>query len=329
MKKGQVRPNWGQVRPNWGRGKTSFPPSPIEPGDQICIIDPANAFTDEGIRTVTDFLTAHGFQVKISEDMAFRRGTPMERAGRLNEVIRDPKNRGIFCMWGGYGTMTLLDLIDYDALVKNKPVFAGFSDITAMHAAIAERTGMITFHSPSLCSKKRPGSPEALTLFLDMIMHPEKQWKLQNLNGEPMCSLRAGNFSGLTTGGNLTLISRLMGTPYEVYTRGKILFLEEVGEKPYRIHGMLTQLKLAGKLQAAAGILIGGLTDCDLPDRPGSALDAVRDVLSDVQVPAVADVMAGHVSDALTIPLNCPVSVTGNEHSDPDGQQTISFQIGR
>lgn len=287
-------------------------PKAIKKGERICIIDPANAFHEEGIKGAKERLESYGFEVVVSEDMAFKRGTPQERAEKLNAVIRDEQNKGIFCLWGGYGTMTLLDLIDYETLEKNRPVFSGFSDITAMHLAIAKKTDLITYHGPALYSARRPTTKEAFEQFVEMFMMPEKEREFHNLDGTPIEIMRSGTGEGRLIGGNLTIVSRLMGTPYEVDVRGKILFLEEIGEKPYRVHGMLTQLKMAGKLNEAAGIIFGAFTDCDDKDRPGSGLWAIRDVMRDVTVPIVYNVRAGHMKDPLTLPVNGRVKIEGN-----------------
>lgn len=296
-------------------------PRPLRKGDRICVIDPANAFTEEGILGVQACFEEKGFEVVFSRDMAFRRGTPQERAELFNQVIRDEENRGIFCMWGGYGTMTLLDLLDYPALEANRPVFSGFSDNTALHLAIGRRTDLVTFHGPILYSAKRPATPEATEAFLKLAGEPEKPRTLVNLNGEEMEIFQEGICEGKLTGGNLTLISRLMGTPWEIDTKGKILFFEEVGERPYRLHGMLTQLAMAGKLQEAAGIVVGALTDCDTPGRPGSARQLVMEALEAAEGPVVYGLAAGHRGDTLTLSMNAPARLEA-----VDGE--IHFQTG-
>lgn len=288
-------------------------PEEIRTGDQICIIDPANAFTQEGIDTAKQYFESRGLKVVISEDIAFRRGSASERAEKINRVIRDSRNRGIFCMWGGYGTMPLLDRIDYEALEENRPAFAGMSDITAMHLAIAKRTKLVTFHSPPLYSVKYPVTPEARKTLLNAVMGSGGRREFHNLNGEKFEVLQGESFCGKLVGGNLTLISRLMGTPYEVDTTGKVLFLEEIGEKPYRLHGMLTQLLMAGKLGQAAGIIIGTLTDCDNPGRPGSGWEYMRWVLEQVNVPVIYNVRVGHICDSFTLPLNARIEVSMQE----------------
>lgn len=287
-------------------------PRPLRKGDQVCVIDPANAFTQEGVRNARAFLEGEGFHVVISEDMAFKRGTARERAERLNGVLRDGRNRAVLCMWGGYGTIPLLDKIDYEAVRKNRPVFSGFSDITAIHTAIQKETGLVTFHGPALYSPKRPVEPKAHQLFIEMVTRPKKRRELSNLNGEPFRAIKEGAAHGRLAGGNMTMISRLMGTPFEIDTAGKIIFLEEVGEKPYRLHGMLYQLKLGGKFKDAAGIIVGGLTECDDTGRPGSGEEAVRSVLKEVEIPVVCNVRAGHLCDPLTLPLGAEVRMEEN-----------------
>ena len=293
----------------------SIYPKPLRPGDRICVIDPANAFTEEGMEGAREYLEKKGFEVTFSKDMAFRHGSPKERASIFNQVIRDEENRGIFCMWGGYGTMTLLEYLDYETLEANRPVFSGFSDNTALHMAISQKTNLVTVHGPTVYSVKRPATPEAMELFLEMAAEPERPRIFANLDGSGMKALREGCGQGRITGGNLTLISRLMGTPWEIDTKGKILFIEEVGERPYRIHGILTQLAMAGKLQEAAGVVVGALTDCDTPGRPGSALQLAREALEAARGPVACGVNAGHIGDALTIPINteAKLTVTGND----------------
>lgn len=292
-------------------------PRALKPGDQVCLADPANAFTEEALKSATAYLQSKGLKVVVSEDMAFKRGTTWERAEKFNQMIRDSKNRGIICIWGGYGTMSLLDLIDYEALEENRPVFEGYSDITALHIGIAKKTGLVTFHGPALYSPARPTTEESKDYMIHMLMdfqsQPAEKRPVYNLNGEKIKVLHEGTCEGQLTGGNMTLISRLMGTPYEIDTEGKILFLEEIGEKPYRLHGMLMQLKMAGKLDQAAGVIIGALNNCDDVGRPGSGLEAVKDVLRGIDIPVVCNVRAGHVADSLTLPLNAVARIEGNQ----------------
>jgi len=277
-------------------------PKALQPGDKICLIDPANAFREGGVQAFFKGFEDTGFELEIQEDTAFKHGTPKERAEKLNRIFSKPENRAVFCLWGGYGSMTLLDYLDYDAIAENRPVFNGFSDITAIHIALQQRTGLVGFHGRTTVGDN-PISEDVKADLIKRITSPEADYELVNLDGSPLNTVREGDASGILVGGNLTLISRLMGTPYELDTRGKILFIEDVGEKPYRLHGMLTQLKLGGKLDGASGILLGRFAKCDTPDVPGSAMEAVLDAIGDTEVPIISNLNVGHIPDSLALPL--------------------------
>lgn len=277
-------------------------PKGLKQGEKICLIAPANAFREGGVNAFMQTFADSGFELEVQEDTAFKHGTPKERAEKLNRIFSKPENRAVFCLWGGYGSMTLLDFLDYDAIAENRPVFNGLSDITAMHIAIAQRTGLVTFHGRTTIGDN-PLSDAVKADLIKRISCPEAEFELANLDGLPIEVIREGDAEGILTGGNLTLISRLMGTPYEIDTRGKILFIEDVREKPYRLHGMITQLKMGGKIDEAAGILLGRFTGCDNPNVTGSAMEAVLDAIGDVDVPIISNLNSGHEPDSLCLPL--------------------------
>lgn len=295
---------------------TIIHPESLKAGDQICLIDPANAYTEEAIEAVSSYWKGQGFRVICAPDMAFKRGTPKERAAKLNAVFADEENKAVMCIWGGYGTMTLLDYLDYEMIRERKPVFTGFSDITALHLAIGQKTGLVTFHGGAVYGRTRTITEDAKEAVYQSVTTPVGGKAFANFNGEPFHIYKEGIGEGALTGGNLTLLSRLTGTPYEMDTRGKILFFEEIGEKPYRLHGMLTQLKMAGKFEETAGIIVGDLSGCDTKDRPGTALEAVKDVLADVKCPVIYGVRAGHIGDSLTLPLHAQVRIEAVEKSN-------------
>lgn len=291
-------------------------PVPLKKQDRICLIDPANAYTDEAVGSITDYWTKKGFRVVCAPDMAFKRGTPKERAEKLNEAFANEENKAIMCVWGGYGAITLLDHLDYELIRERRPIFTGFSDITALHLAIGERCGLVTFHGGAVYARSRIITAEAKASVYECVTTEVAGKKFSNFNKEPFSIYKEGIAEGILTGGNLTLLSRLTGTPYEMDGRGKIIFFEEIAEKPYRLHGMLTQLKMSGQLDEAVGIIVGDLTDCDIKDRPGTAMEAVEDVLQDVKCPVIYGVRAGHIGDSLTLPLHAKVrlkAVQGEE----------------
>ncbi len=293
-------------------------PPRLRPGDTVGLISPSTPVTDPDLlqkaaRTIEHF----GWKVKWGRGVGRKSGyfgSPIEeRVEDLHTMFRDPSVNAVFAIRGGYGSSQILDRIDYGLIRRNPKVFVGYSDITAMHLAIHQQTGLVTFHSPVPLS---PFTDYSRKSFLRAISvsgpigrqgNPPESDQLR-----PTHTLRTilpGKATGRLVGGNLTLISTLMGTPYEIDSRGAILFLEDVGEEPYRIDRMLTQLRLAGKLEAAAGIIFGECVDCGPSDyKPfvsaGFSLGEVLDAtLGNLRIPVLFGLTIGHTSDQMTLPM--------------------------
>ena len=172
-------------------------------------------------------------------------------------MFADPAVNAIFAIRGGYGCGQLLDRVDYDLLRKNPKIFLGYSDITALHLGIQKRAGLVTFHGPVALSGFSDYTQKHFrqALFekapIGTVTNPPESNPLRPVH--TLRAIRPGKARGPLIGGNLTLIATTMGTPFEIETRGRILLLEDVGEEPYSIDRMLTQLRLAGKLESAAG----------------------------------------------------------------------------
>jgi muramoyltetrapeptide carboxypeptidase len=217
------------------------------------------------------------------------------------------------------GSGQLLDKLDYD-LIRSKPkVFLGFSDITAMHNAIQKLTGLVTFHGPVMLSDFSNYTMEHLK---KAIFSTDPIGKISNPEGKsgvrenyPVLTITPGIARGRLTGGNLSLVTSLIGTPYEIEVKDKILFIEDVGEAPYRIDRMLTQLRLAGKLNAR-GIVFGLCAGCDSTN--GSTWDyslgeVLQNILSMAGVPTFYGLTFGHTSDQLTLPMGVEVEINADE----------------
>ena len=217
----------------------------------------------------------------------------------------------IFSLQGGYGTPRLLDRLDYDLIRRNPKILLGFSDITGLHLAISKKSGLVTFHGPNMLGSLPPRTLESLkkALFvaepIGEVTNPEEA---DPLNVEfPLRTVAPGVARGRMTGGNLTLIAHTMGTPYEIETKDRILLLEDTGEAPYRIDRMLVQLRLAGKLQSAAGIVFGTCTDC-APSRSSfeislSLSDVLQELLGSLGKPVLAGILFGHTKEKAIIPI--------------------------
>ena len=293
-------------------------PRRLQPGDTVGLITPATFVADpetlaKAERTIKHFGWRARWGKYVGKKSGYFGSPVNERLDDLHAMFRDPEIKAVFCVRGGYGSQHLLDRIDYDLIRRNPKIFAGYSDITALHLAIHKMTGLVTFHSPvpvsAFTEYTQKHFTPALTAAkpLGALTNPPEQNKLR-----PEHTLRAikpGKATGRLIGGNLTLISTLMGTPYEPDTRGAILFLEDVGEQPYRIDRMLTQLRLAGKLQQAAGIVFGECADCGPSEyKPfvaaGFSLGEVADaIFGDLNIPVLAGLTIGHTDDQLTLPL--------------------------
>jgi muramoyltetrapeptide carboxypeptidase len=229
-------------------------------------------------------------------------GTDEERAADFNEAIRDPQVRGIFALRGGYGTMRILSAIDYDALAADPKVILGYSDLTALLNAITQRSGLVTFHGPVAALSQ---FSESETAWLRRaIMQTEPIGALEGAN--PLV-LAAGFAQGKLAGGNLSLITALLGTPYAIDIAGTLLIIEEVDEAPYRIDRMLTQLRLSGALADVAGILVGRCANCEVgEEHPYAAMplaETLRDRLGDLGVPVLMQLPIGHDGEQWTVPI--------------------------
>ena len=225
----------------------------------------------------------------------------------------DPEVKAVFAMRGGYGAPHLLDLIDYDLIRKNPKIFLGYSDITALHLAINRHARLVTLHGPNVLSDYTEYTRK---WFRPAIFGRKPLGVLSNPpDTDPIKprhfirTIRPGKAEGEVIGGNLTLISTLMGTPYQPQFKGKIVLLEDIGEEPYRIDRMLNQLRLAGVFREAAGVIIGECVDCRPSDfKPslgsnfslGEVIDAM---LGTLPIPVFYGLTFGHTDDQLTIPL--------------------------
>jgi len=203
--------------------------------------------------------------------------------------------KAIFCARGGYGTLRLLDKIDYDLISRNPKVIVGYSDITALLLAIYKKTGLVTFHGPVVKEFKK-NENQNLRLFLDLFSTQDSV-RLDLQEGE---ALIPGKASGILLGGNLSLISHLIGTPFMPHFKETILFVEERGEALYRIDRMMTHLRLSGMLDQIEGLIIGRFIECgDISD----IHNLIMDMVSDLNIPMVSGLPVGHEALNVTLPL--------------------------
>jgi muramoyltetrapeptide carboxypeptidase len=293
-------------------------PRALRAGDAVGLVTPATEVPDPDRLALAEHTIKYlGLRVKRGRNVGRRFGTYREsvdtRLDDLHSMFRDPEVRGVFAIRGGYGSAHLLDRIDYDLIRRNPKVFVGYSDITAMHLAINRHARLVTFHGPVVLSRF---TDYTLQHFRKVLFETTPPGRLTN-PPEPnqlrpahtLRTVRPGTATGQLVGGNLSLVVSTLGTPYEIDTRGKILFLEDVEEQAYNIDRMLTQLRLAGKLKDAAGIIWGECDACGARDyKPSTVLpfsvgEVVDNLFGTLQIPVLSGLTIGHTNDQLTLPL--------------------------
>ena len=304
-------------------------PKALAVGQTIGLIAPASpSRDDDDVRMAVEVLTSLGFQVKESANLYRRHGylagSDAERAADLNAMFADETVDAIFALHGGYGASRLLSLLDYECIRHNPKVLLGYSDITALLNGIFTQAGLITFHGRVAASNF---TDYTLAEFKKVLMAasagtgigaaPPFATQPGRVDRENrLVPLAPGYAEGQLIGGNLTLLSHLIGTPYAPDFSGKILFLEDVGESVYRIDRMLTQLLLAGKLQQVAGIVLGKFTDCKPIYSSGSSL-SLSEVLiercTNLGVPVLRGLMIGHIEDQTVVPVGCRAALNVDE----------------
>ena len=284
-----------------------FPP-PLIPGDRAALAAPASPVSPDALDIAVRSLKAIGLDPVVMpgcrENRGYLSGTDEQRANDINDAFRSDDIKGIFCIRGGYGSMRILRLLDYEMISKHPKVFAGFSDITAMHTALNEICRFVTFHAPMPAADYQTFDSFTLDSLKKHIFRTPVCSPLHGPPGIPINILNPGKACGQIIGGSLSIMTALLGTPFEPDTRGRLVFLEDVGEPLYKIDRMLTSLVLAGKFENCAGIVLGSFEDCP-PDcgiaHEQSALDELfRDILMPCGIPVISNLRFGHTYPQVT-----------------------------
>jgi len=313
--------------PAGSRGKAQSKARPLASGDTLGLVAPSGSTKDAmAVAKGKAALEKLGFKVLAGRSCSARRygylaADDSLRASDINEFFADPLVNGIVCFKGGYGTPRMLDLIDYPVVAANPKVFVGYSDITAIHLAFARYAGFPTFHG--LMASSLAGSVDSFsreswlscltaTQALGELPYPmpkpaEPFAGTQSELTEPTGprALVPGRAKGILMGGNLSLVAALTGTPYALEPEGKVLFLEDVNEEPYRVDRMLTQLRLAGVFERCEAVVLGSWTHCEPedPERSLTLLQIFTEVIAPAGKPVLMDFPAGHCMPTLSLPL--------------------------
>jgi len=306
--------------------KTVKPPR-LKPGDRVGICAPSSPHPSrESFRRAGEVLAEMGLETEAGPHLwkknGYLAGTDQERAADINHFFSRPDIAGIIAIKGGYGSARTLEYLDWQVIANNPKVFVGFSDITALHLALQKETGLITFHGPVLFQL----TPEKKTSYL------VDSFRRAVMGSEPLglvdpapektpftYTINPGQTRGPLVGGCLSLIVQSLGTPHAIDTRDRILFLEEVGEEPYKIDGMLHQLYRAGKLQEARGIVVGECHRCQPREHSPSFVtgtfileEILADIIGSLDIPAFYGLPLGHGRHLATLPLGIEASIDAN-----------------
>lgn len=283
-------------------------PKRLQKGDTVAVIAPASPPDLEKLQRALPFLEELGLKIKLGKHVeaqnGYLAGKDEERIADLHEVFADEEVKGIICAGGGFGTARIADRLDYHLIKNNPKVFWGYSDITFLHTAIHQKTGLVTFHGPMLSSDIGQEEVHELTkhsfkqLFTETTIEYTEEIS-------PLESIHEGKVTGEIIGGNLSLLVSTLGTSFEVDTREKILFIEDIDEEPYQVDRMLNQLKMAGKIEEAAGILICDFNNCTSKKRKRSLTldDVVADHIAPANKPTMKGFKIGHCSPHVAIPI--------------------------
>lgn len=300
--------------------KTLLPKS-LQKGDTVGLISPSAA-TSERIQFqfAQEALEALGLQVKLGENLKNRRGhlagTDAERAADLNGMFSDTDIKAIICIRGGSGAARILPLIDFSLIKKNPKPLIGYSDITALHNAIHAKTGLITFHGPNgsgSWNSFNVNQFERLFFDQEQILFENEQIKGDDLviKQNRIQTITSGKVNGKILGGNLTVLTALSGTPYLPDFKNSILFLEDIGEEPYKLDRMFSTLKLNGTLDRIKGFIFGQCSDCNPSGGYGSLTldDILDDYILPLEIPAYKGAMIGHLPKQFIIPVGAEVEM--------------------
>jgi muramoyltetrapeptide carboxypeptidase len=285
-------------------------PARLIPGDTIAIAAPASHFDKEKFYRGIAVLERMGFRPFVPYDLfqkdSYFAGSDSHRAGLLNRLFEDRAIKAILCARGGFGSMRILSHLNFKAIRKNPKIFVGFSDISALLSVLSERCGLVTFHGPTLTTLADSDQETR-----DAMVSAVSSGKRLEIKAKKGVVIKAGSASGPVSGGNLSTLCHLAGTPFQPHLKGHILLIEDRGEAAYRIDRMLTQMKLAGYFSRLAGVALGSFEDGGTAD---AVYSVVEDIFDELDIPIVAGFQIGHGKTNITIPIGLEATLDAEGH---------------
>lgn len=280
------------------------------------IVAPSGPFKNYTLDEIEITLKTLGYNVKFSKSCyssykGYLSSEDAIRAKDIEDMFLDNEIDAIFCIRGGYGTPRILNLINYNIISENPKPFIGFSDITALHTAFNQKSGLVTFHG--IMAGSSPNWDEFSYKSLLDALNMDGTLVIKNPSDSPINTLVGGKCCGTITGGNLALLVSTLGSEFEIDTKGKILFIEDIGENIYKLDRMLTALDLAGKFKDCSGIIFGDFFDCNKSSEDDFELEELfLDRVAKYNKPCISNLKCGHCTPTLTLPLGVHCELDAN-----------------
>lgn len=292
----------------------------LKKGDTIGIIAPASCTTYEKVLEAKKNIEDMGYQVILGECTKKQwysyAGTDEERAEEINSFFADKNIDAIICMRGGYGSNRLIELLDFEIIKRNSKIFVGYSDITTLHIALNEKANLITFHGPMAVSNFTGNyNRDTYENFIEILSNSRDKQSIKNITKE-LKVLNEGRAKGKLVGGNLATLIATLGTEYDLDYNGKILFLEDVGEKTYKIDRFLNQLKKHGVFEKIEGLVLGDFKNCiQDSEKDMTLLEVFQNYFKELKKPVIYNFESGHSEPMLTLPLGaiCEIDTYNKE----------------
>ena len=283
-------------------------PASLKKGGKIGVIAPAGCVDDASLTAGVEAVKRAGFEVELSPGVrhtkGYLAGEEKRRAEDLHEFFLRPDIDAILCARGGFGSIQLLPLLDRQTFERHPKIFVGYSDISVLLNWLFQECGLVTFHGPMVAMDMARGLTGASEdHFWGTLLGEKKTWEIEVAE-----VVSPGNAEAEMIGGCLSVLVTTLGTPFEIDPTGRLLFLEDIGEKPYRIERMLTHLKMAGKLDKPSGVVFGNFTQCE-GEGPRGLRQILADIFHGAPYPVVTGIAAGHGEKNLLLPFGVKMAL--------------------
>lgn len=303
-------------------------PKKLEKGDTVGLICTSSAVDSSRIPACVKKMEDLGYKVKVADNLdtdyaGYMAGTGKVRGEWVNKMFADPEVDAIFCVRGGDGSSRIMEYLDYEMIKNNPKIFVGYSDVTNLHLALTQNCDFVTFHGPMVSSNIVDDFDEETAESLFTALNSDEEFEFKNPKGVELKVMKEGKASGKLIGGNLSLLSASVGTPFAPDTEGNILFIEEVCEPMSKIEKWAHHLKNAGVLKKCSGIILGQFTKVVNDDCPEyDVIKCLGDIFEGLDIPVMYNIESGHGKPMMTLPMGATC------HMDT-ATKTIKFEVVR